>query len=100
MPHELLDTAAAPLLHAGSLGPLAELDKIAAALDSRRKVAAGGLWGSSQALVLAALSTRAQGPWIAIASTEAEAEAFVEDLEAFGAQPALLAAREAGATKR
>ena len=54
---------------------------------------AGGLWGSSQALVLSTLATRAQGPWLAVCSTEVEAETFAEDLASFGAEATALPAR-------
>src|SRR5690349_23756788 len=70
-----------------------EIEALAALLEQRRNVAAGGLWGASQSLCLAALALRVQGPWLAVVSTEAEARAFAEDLESFGAGAALLCAR-------
>jgi transcription-repair coupling factor (superfamily II helicase) len=90
------ESSEAPLVDARALPPLDELGRLADELSARRDVTAGGLWGSSQALILALLATRVQGPWIVIASTEAEAEAFSEDLAAFGAESAMLAARDGG----
>lgn len=74
--------------------PIAELAGIERKLGAQALVAAGGLWGSAQALVVAALTERSKAPWIAVASTEAEAEAFALDLASFGAKPTLLPARE------
>ncbi|HUR26643.1 MAG TPA: CarD family transcriptional regulator, partial [Planctomycetota bacterium] len=83
-----------------SLQQAPQIAALARLLEQRRTVAAGGLWGASQALCLAALALRAQGPWLAVVSTEAEARAFVEDLENFGATAALLCARsESGQRK-
>src|SRR6185436_362059 len=77
-----------------------EIVALALALEKRRSVAAGGLWGSSQALCLAALARRVQGPWLAIVSTEAEAQALLEDLEQFATSAAWLCARaESGQRK-
>jgi transcription-repair coupling factor (superfamily II helicase) len=64
------------------------------------RVHAGGLWGSSAAYVLAALTRRAQGPWVVLASTEAEAEALLSDLAAFGAEALLLPDRETIGARR
>ena len=50
-------------LPAEALEPPSELEALEALLASRREVAAGGLWGSSQALVLAALAFW-QLPWL------------------------------------
>ncbi len=58
-------------------------------------VACGGLWGSSQALVLATLAENAQGPWLVVCSTESEAERFHEDLETLACPSVLFPAREA-----
>jgi transcription-repair coupling factor (superfamily II helicase) len=89
-----IESTSSALVDAGALPSHPGLEQLLQALRTRESVAAGGLWGASQALILASLCRRAQGPWLALVSTEAEAEAFVEDLEAFGAEPALLAARE------
>ncbi|MBI5435255.1 MAG: transcription-repair coupling factor [Planctomycetes bacterium] len=62
-------------------------------LGRRRFVSAGGLWGSAQALMIAALHERLQGPWWLVVSTDAELESFAEDLEAFGLAPARLVSR-------
>ena len=59
-----------------SVLPLALLDRspaferLARVAGSGGRILAGGLWGSSQAYALAALTRRAQGPWIVLASTE------------------------------
>ncbi|MBL8863874.1 MAG: transcription-repair coupling factor [Planctomycetes bacterium] len=73
---------------------LPELERLARALERDRHVLAGNLWGSSQALVLAWLASRAQGPWVVTTAGEAEAQGFADDLAAFGAEPAWLPARE------
>ena len=84
------------VLDAGSARPFAEIDRILPLLEARRPARAGSLWGSSQAFVLAALSSRLDRPFLVAASTDAEAQAFVEDLAAFGAPAAWLPAREEG----
>ena len=71
-----------------------ELERLAQALLRDRSVLAGNLWGSSQALVLAWLASRSQGPWVVVTSGEAEAQGFADDLAAFGADPVWLPARE------
>ena len=80
-----------------AFGSLVEL--LSAAAPGRR-IGAGNLWGSSQALVLAALVPRVQGSWLAVASTEAEAELFADDLSALGLEPVLFPAREAYSSSR
>ena len=67
-------------------------------LARRRRVEAGSLWGSSQALVLAALTDRLPGPWLVVASTNAEAELFLDDLASFGVRGELFPARETTST--
>ena len=88
-------------LDARGLGSLPELTRIVEALEGKSAASVGGLWGSSQALVLAAL-VRARGAAgepgdaglvCAITSTEPEAEAFAQDLELFGVDAALFSAR-------
>ncbi|MBL8857351.1 MAG: transcription-repair coupling factor [Planctomycetes bacterium] len=87
--------AESPLvLDVAALALGAEVAQISAALDKQRRASVGNLWGAAQAMVLAALSSRAQGPWVALTSSEAEAQGFVEDLAAFGAQAVWLPARE------
>ncbi len=77
-----------------------DLELVAAALEKRREVRAGGLWGAAQALCLAALTRRLQGPWLAVVSTESEAQALLEDLEQFGVSAAWLPARgDSGAAR-
>jgi transcription-repair coupling factor (superfamily II helicase) len=82
------------VLDPDALGPFPELDRLADLLDTRRRASGGNLWGSSQALVLAALARRSDGPWLVATSTDAEAQVFVDDLAAFGASAEWLPARE------
>jgi len=63
-------------------------------VHDEQEVAVGNLWGSSQALVLAGLVGRAQGPWLACVSTEPEAELLVDDLATFGVEAVPFPARE------
>ncbi len=86
--------AAAVVFDAATIAEAAGFERIADALETRREVLAGSLWGSSQALALAWLVTRAQGPWIVVVAGEAEALGFADDLAAFGADPVWLPARE------
>ena len=58
------------------------------------EASAGELWGSSQALVLAALLQRVQGPWLVLVATDLEAEVVAADLETLGTRPLLFPARE------
>jgi hypothetical protein len=74
-----------------------EFELLARTLERRRALAVGGLWGASQALCLAVLSRRLQGPWLALVSTEAEGVALASDLEQFGAPALRLASRGDGA---
>ncbi|MEX1025761.1 MAG: DEAD/DEAH box helicase [Planctomycetota bacterium] len=62
-------------------------------LELDRAISVGGLWGSSQALLLAALIDRAQGPWLIVVSSDAEAELAQDDLAAFDVAATLLPAR-------
>ncbi len=87
------------MLDARALGDTPELERIAAALDGGGEPAVGGLWGSSQALVLAALASRSDHTWVAITSSDPEAEAFQADLLAFGTDAALFPARTTGARR-
>ena len=82
-------------LDAAAFAEAPELQRIAAAVDEQGRVSVGGLWGSSQALVLAALSASSDDTWLAVTSTEPEAEAFADDLAAFGADALLFPARAA-----
>ena len=76
--------------------PFPQFGRLFELLHRQRKVSVGSLWGGSQAMVLAELCRRAQGPWLVLLSSDAEAESFSEDLAAFGAEPVLLPARLAG----
>ena len=73
------------------------LEDLAAHVQSASRVAAGGLWGSSQALALGALARKHPTPIVALVSTELEAEGFHADLLALGCDATLLPAREEGA---
>ena len=70
--------------------------------SSTRQLEVGGLWGSSQAFVLAQLERESRelegrdpaGPWVIVVSSESEAELLVDDLELFGLRAARFPARE------
>jgi len=88
-----------PVLRAGELALFPELKRFIGAVRKARgsrTVSAGNLWGSSQALVLSALVTHAQGPWVVVTSSDAEAESFLDDLATFGAEGVWFPAREEG----
>ncbi len=72
--------------------------RLAAAVAKRPEVHAGGLWGSSQALVLAGLAARLQEPFVVMCSSDAEARSFAEDLVGFGAPATWFPARESFST--
>ncbi|MDZ4774804.1 MAG: transcription-repair coupling factor [Planctomycetota bacterium] len=91
---ERLGTEHGAVVDVAGFAAAPELTRIVDALDKKRFASVGNLWGASQALVLAALTTRAQGPWVAITSSEAESQGFVEDLAAFGVEALCLPARE------
>jgi transcription-repair coupling factor (superfamily II helicase) len=91
-------SAPGPLDLAHALDGLPAFESLANDVASGRALTVGGLWGSSQGLALSLLTQRAQGPWLVVCSTEAEAEAFAEDLAAFGVEPVLFPARDGGAT--
>ena len=76
--------------------PFAAFPKLFERLHSESSISVGGLWGASQALVLAELARRAQGPWLAIASTDQEAESFTLDLQQFDVDASYLPSREGG----
>ncbi|HED66119.1 MAG TPA: transcription-repair coupling factor [Planctomycetes bacterium] len=89
-----VNAASDPVLAAGTLQGHAPFEDLLIRLEAREAVHAGGLWGSSQALVVAELSRRAQGPWLVVTSSETEAELFIDDLASFGADALALPARE------
>ena len=70
-------------------------EKLVRRLDVDRNLGAGGLWGASQPLVLAALYERVQGPWLVVVSSDAEAELALDDLATFGVEATVLPARVA-----
>ncbi len=77
---------------------LPQLARLRKKIDSSRHVSVGGLWGSSQALVLASLVEECQEPWIIVLSTEMEARVFADDLRFFGAEPLWFPARTSFST--
>ncbi len=79
--------------------PFAELERLLARVGSRSELSVGGLWGSSQAFVLALLSERRPGPWVAVCGSDSEAESLVDDLDAFGARAVWLPARDPHSTR-
>ncbi|MBI5361832.1 MAG: hypothetical protein HZA53_01555, partial [Planctomycetes bacterium] len=74
--------------------PFPEFERLLVLARERREIAAGNLWGSAQALVLALLSERAQGPWVVVVASDGEAESFVDDLESLGVAATWLPARD------
>ena len=86
----------APVLDAAALARLEDVERLARKLEASRLVHAGNLWGSAQALALAALATRLQSPLVVVASTDGEARLFRDDLAAFGLDALFLPAREGG----
>ena len=74
-------------------GPPARLQALA---NERDVVEVGGLWGSSQALVIASLMHRSARPAVVVASTEGEVESLATDLATFGADPLRFPARAGG----
>ncbi len=75
---------APPLVDLQDLARTLELRRIGDRLAPGETVAVGGLWGSSQACVLGALTRCAQGPWVVIASSDSEARTVADDLETLG----------------
>jgi transcription-repair coupling factor (superfamily II helicase) len=76
-------------------GLAAELGELA---RTRRTLALGGLWGSSQALVLATLVRDSREPWLVVLSNDAEAEEFAADLATLGIEHTLFPACESFAS--
>jgi len=91
---EVEESSSGTILDVTGLGPFPALERLEALLRSKRVASGGNLWGSSQALVLAALVARSENPWLVEVSTDAEARLFLEDLRAFGAAAESLPARE------
>ena len=89
-------TEVASPLDPAALDGVEAFERILSRLESGKGGAAGGLWGSSQALVLAGLARRAQGPWMVILSSDNEARAFADDLELCGVDPAWFPSRQSG----
>src|SRR5688572_331682 len=64
--------------------PFPPLSRLQTLLAERDEVRAGGLWGASQAFVLAALRAREERPWLVVASTEADADSIAADFRVLG----------------
>jgi transcription-repair coupling factor (superfamily II helicase) len=67
-------------------------------LERHGDAGVGGLWGSSQALLVAALAQVRQEPFVICCSTEVEARQFADDLRFFGAEPVWFPARTSFST--
>jgi transcription-repair coupling factor (superfamily II helicase) len=74
--------------------------RLAAELAPSRSLVAGNLWGSSQALVVAALHARRAQPFLVVCANESEAEAFADDLTSLALTPLALPARESSVLGR
>jgi transcription-repair coupling factor (superfamily II helicase) len=91
-----LDQATAPL--ASELDGEPAFERLVADLVAGRSVAAGNLWGSSQALLVAGLARRLTQPLVVMTSSDQEAQAFESDLATFGAAAQFLPARSGSAS--
>lgn len=82
-------------LEAGELPPLPEVREAWDRLEPGGRLEVGNLWGSAQSLLLGNLVAHgeADGTWIVATSSEGEAEAFAEDLCAFGVDALRVPAR-------
>ncbi len=86
----------APVLDPAELDNHPLFEKLLSRVGNGERASSGGLWGASQALVLAGLMRRADAPWIVLCSKEDEAELFADDLAAFGVDTTIFPARETG----
>lgn len=86
------------LLRASDLPPSSEVQALIDLLGSgQRQVSVGGLWGSSQALVLAHLygqEALGNAPCLVVLATDGEATGFLQDLAAFGVSATSFPSRE------
>ena len=71
----------------GQLEGLAPFQTLLERVERQRRIGVGGLWGSSQALVLAGLVLERPEPFVVVLSSDAEARVFADDLRFFGADP-------------
>ena len=86
-----------PGLSAALLAGSPGVERLRARLAGGHPTAVGNLWGSSQALLLAALAAEGgAGPFLVLCSTEAEGDAFAEDLAACGLASLAFPARDSG----
>lgn len=81
-------------LDPAELDGLASFRELEDRLSSARSAVAGGLWGSSQSLVLARLVERRGGTFLIVVSSESEAEAVAADLRTLGLEPTPFPVRE------
>ena len=92
------EVASAVLLDAGALPELSECASLANLVASGAgRVHAGGLWGGSQALVLAHLAARGHlgdRSALVVLASDGEAEAFATDLAQFGVEALAFPSRE------
>ena len=80
-------------LDASNWSGLPEVQRVARAVESAPSVAVGGLWGSSQELMLAALTRHLDQLFVAVTSSEPEAQTFAEGLVLAGVDACVFAAR-------
>ncbi|MFT7667569.1 MAG: transcription-repair coupling factor (superfamily II helicase) [Planctomycetota bacterium] len=76
-----------------------QFERLLKRLSNTRQVSVGGLWGSSQSLLIASIAQNRQEPLIVVLSTEAEARTFADDLGFFGADPVWFPARNTISSK-
>jgi transcription-repair coupling factor (superfamily II helicase) len=91
----------APAEAAPGLALLADLPgfaRVRERLERHGDASVGGLWGSSQALLVAALARVRQEPFVVCCSTEVEARQFADDLRFFGAESVWFPARASFST--
>jgi hypothetical protein len=94
-----------PALDPALLDGSAAVERLAARVEAAGSktagpIAAGNLWGSSQALLLAALARRTAKPLLVVTANESEADSFAADLAACGLAPLSFPARDAGSAGR
>ena len=88
----------AHLLLASELESSSQVDGLITLLrGGQQKISVGGLWGSSQALVLAHLAEKkalGDAPCLVVLATDGEASGFLQDLKAFGVDATPFPSRE------
>ena len=76
-----------------TLSELPQFARVRERLETHGNASVGGLWGSSQALLVAGLVRARPEPFVVACSTEVEARMFADDLRFFGADPVWFPAR-------